>query len=100
MHKQTLFTAMILINVFLGVLFVFSNYYIWNEVNADNYSSPNWNPMAINYVRRNYSNGELVYDGLVSISNYPFWVFWVTMIINISLGIMFLKSEKIARAVE
>jgi hypothetical protein len=93
MSKKTLFIVMILINVFLGVLFVFSNYTIWNKVNADNYSSPYWNPMVISYVYRNYSHGELVYDGLVFISNYPFWVFWVSMIVNILFGIMLLKSK-------
>ncbi len=93
MSKKTIVLAMILINVLLSVLFVASNYAIWNKVNADDYSSPNWTPIGIGYTVRGYFNGELVYDGLVFVYNYPFWLFWVAIITNMLFAIILLRSK-------
>jgi hypothetical protein len=83
---------MILVNILLGVLFVASNYAIWEEVNAQDYASPNWGPIWINYMPRYYSNGELIpASGIIMLRNYPFMIYWVAMITNILFGIILLR---------
>ena len=91
MSKKTILIAMILANILLGVLFVASNYAIWEEINAQDYASPNWSPNMINYMPRIYSNGELIpASTVIVLFNYPFWIYWVAMITNILFGIILL----------
>ncbi len=95
MSKRTIVIVMVLVNIFLGVLFVASNYFIWDNVNAQHYASPYWNPIKISYVPRDYVNGEWIYvQTVIVLSNYPFWLFWVDMIANISFGIMLLRNKE------
>ena len=84
MKKTFLFVAMIAFNVILGILFVVSNYQIWDAINPLDYTSPNWGPRDIFYVPRYFVDGEFVLAQMVVILfNYPFWLFWVAMIGNI-----------------
>jgi hypothetical protein len=95
MSKKRLFVGMVLVNFLLGVLFVISNYSIWDKINAEDYSSPDWNPISVSYVPRDYVNGELIYAlTIVFLTNYPFWLFWVAMILNILFGFFLLKNKE------
>lgn len=85
---------MILFNVVLGVLFVFSNYSIWTAVNQLPYTSPSWGPMSVHFVPRDFVNGGFIYAQLVvNLFNYPFWLFWVAIVGNILFAILIQRSK-------
>jgi hypothetical protein len=86
---------MVLFNVMLGVLFVSSNYYIWNTIDQLPYTSPHWNPLHVSYVPRIYVNGMFVYaQTVITIPNFPFWLFWVAMIANILFAVLLQRSKQ------
>ena len=89
------FVLIILFNVILGVLFVFSNYRIWDTVNQLPYTSPSWGPMDVHYVPRFFVNGEFILEQrVVLLFNYPFWLFWIAMIGNLVLMALILGKQK------
>ena len=94
MSKKRLFVAMVLVNLFFGVLFVVSSYVLWDVVNAQEYASPNWGPFTVSYSPRIYVNGELITaTTIVFLSNVPFLLFWVAMIVNMWFGFLLFKDK-------
>jgi hypothetical protein len=90
-----LLVAVIAFNVVIGALFVVSNYHIWNAVNPLDYTSPNWGPLNIAYVPRFFVDGEFILEQMIVVLvNYPFWLFWVTMIGNILFAIALQRTIK------
>ena len=74
----------IFFNVMLGVAFVFSSYYIWYSLEEYPYTTAHWSPFTVSYVQRNLVDGELVsITAIRFIPNYPFWLFWVAMAVNL-----------------
>ncbi len=89
------FILMILFNVVLAIFFVLSNYSIWNTVNSYHYSSPEWGPRSIVFVPRIFENGIIILEQMIVIlPNYPFWLFWVSMIGNIIFAFLIQASLK------
>jgi hypothetical protein len=92
--RKKLFIAMVLVNFLLGVLFVVSNYVIWDDVNAQKYASPHWGPFTVSYSPRMYVDGVLsTATVIVFLSNYPFWLFWVALIVNMWFGFVLFKDK-------
>ena len=91
MSKQ--FAMMILANIALGVSYVFSNYLIWDAVNQPSYYSTGWGPTSVELVPRPSVNGEPVPQVAFSLINYPFWLFWIAMGVNL-LFIVWLQRNK------
>jgi hypothetical protein len=95
LSRKKLFIAMVLVNLLLGVLFVVSNYVLWDVVNAQGYASPHWGPFTVSYSPRMYVDGVLsTATTIVFLSNYPFWLFWVAMIVNMWFGFLLLKNKE------
>jgi hypothetical protein len=91
MSKQ--FAMMILANIAMGIAFVFSNYIIWNAVNQPSYYSTGWGPTNVEIVPRPSVNGEPVPQAAFSLINYPFWLFWIAIVVNL-LFIVWLQRSK------
>lgn len=86
---------MILFNIAMGTLFVLSNYHIWSIINPLDYTSPNWNPLIIQFIPRYYVDGMLVPAlTFVVLSNYPFWLFWIAMAGNIIIASLIHRENK------
>ncbi len=84
----------LLVDLALGVAFVFSNILLWSVVNQPSYYSTGWGPLAIEIVPRPSVNGEPVPQVAFSLINYPFWLFWVAMIVNILFAVFILRIKK------
>ena len=94
MSRKKLFIAMVLVNFLLGVLFVVSNYIIWDVVNAQEYASPRWGPFTVSYSPRMYVDGVLsTATVIVFLGNGPFALFWVAMVVNMWFGFLLFKSK-------
>ncbi len=81
------FILMILFNVILSVVFIYSNYSLWNTIETIGYAKVSWGPFIIDYT----PIGSDIYG---YIRNYPFSLFWVTMIGNIIFAVLIQKSRK------
>ena len=85
---------MVLVNLLLGVFFVVSNYVLWDVVNAQEYASPHWGPFTVSYSPRMYVDGVLsTATVIVFLSNVPFLLFWVAMIVNMWFGFLLFKDK-------
>jgi hypothetical protein len=76
MSKQ--FKLMFLVNVVLGLLFAYSNYYIWNVLNnirGLSFGYTNWSALLIQV--------DTGMGFLTPIINFPFIIFWVLLITNL-----------------
>ncbi len=92
MHKW--FALMILFNIVIGIVFVFSNYFVWNTVNQSSYYSTDWGPINVEIVPKPSINGEPTPQIAFLIFNYPFWLFWVAMIGNLIFMTMYAKGKE------
>jgi hypothetical protein len=77
----------IVVNLTLASLFVYSNFSLWNLVNAEYpYLIANhWTPLGISaphYVINNEGSIAVV-QGIFWYFNYPFWIFWVLLVANL-----------------
>jgi hypothetical protein len=93
MSKQ--FVLMILANIAIGIAFVFSNCLIWNAVNQPSYYSTGWGPTNVEIVPRPSVNGEPVPQVAFSLINYPFWLFWIAMAVNLYFIVRLQRSKDV-----
>ncbi len=87
------FAVLILFNIIIGIAFILSNYLIWNTVNQPSYYSTEWGPINIEIVPKPSINGEPVPQTAFLIFNYPFWLFWIAIIGNLSLVALMLRKQ-------
>jgi hypothetical protein len=86
----------IITNVVLGLLYVFSSLYLWDRVNSwlGGGSGSMWSAFQITLYPLS-ENWHMV--PITPIPNFPFWLFWVTIAINIYF-IIKLQSSKEAKS--
>ena len=85
----------IIFNVSIGALFVFSNYYIWNSLKEYPYTTADWSPVKVAFVPRDFVNGTLVsMQTIKEILNYPFFLFFLAIAINLFLIFKLQKAER------
>ena len=76
------------------LLFVYSNYSIWNSINSVpivgneanlvHITISNWNPFGVVWHHYAYSNGNLgISDAIFSAYNFPFWLFFIAIALNL-----------------
>jgi hypothetical protein len=82
----------IVTNVVLSLLFVFSNLYVWNKVNnwLGGGSGSLWSAFQITL----YPISENVMSPIIPVNNFPFWLFWVTIAINMYFIIKLQNSKE------
>ena len=76
----------IVVNLTLASLFVYSNFSLWNSVNAEYpyLIASHWTPLGINapHYAINNDGTIAVIQGIFLYFNTPFWIFWVLLIAN------------------
>jgi hypothetical protein len=90
----------IVINILLALLFIYSNYTLWNLVNGNNnyFINSHWSPLGISAPHYTYSNGTLsIVQTVYLYWNTPFWIFWVLLIANLYFILKISKETKQTR---
>jgi hypothetical protein len=87
----------IVINIILCLLFIYFNFSLWGEVNAEYpiLIPSHWSPLGItapHYVILN-DNSIAIVQGLYSYFNYPFWIFFVLLAVNLYFVIKIAKTK-------
>jgi hypothetical protein len=95
----------ILINLILALLFVYSNYSIWNAVNSVptlNGASPvsittsDWKPFEVVWHHYAYYNGNLAMSGAIFFTyNFPYWLFFISTALNLYFIARFTKNKSL-----
>jgi hypothetical protein len=96
MQKHKLLFFVILVNILLGVLFILSNFSIYNDIssNVPTVSALNWSPWIINAPHYGLPNENVVIvTRTYSYFNYPFWMFFVLMFLNLLFMFWLAKSK-------
>ena len=90
-----LFKLMILANVVLALLYVFSSYVIWNTINEwGNFVKTNWSPL---YVTPIPTASIAYYIGSTKptqLLNIPFLLFWAIFATNLCFIIWLYRSKE------
>lgn len=85
--------TIIIFDILIGTLFVFSNLSVWNFLNGK-LTINNWGPYEIIIVPQTIVNGTAsvvgTYTGEI---NYPFILFWIALIGNLVLSIIMMKAK-------
>jgi hypothetical protein len=84
MGKSKLLAIAVTANVTLVLLFAYSNFSIWNELNHYQLIAGSLSPFSINFVSKSVVDGglPLATGGLFSSPNYPFWLFFISTALN------------------
>jgi hypothetical protein len=88
-------------NIALSLLFIYSNYTIWELFRGNNIAhstliSSGWNPLTINVVFSSYSNGAFAtVQGIFTYLNSPYLLFWVLMVTNMYFILKLQKSKQL-----
>lgn len=96
---QRLVKYAIVMNIALSLLFIYSNYTIWdlfrgNNIAHSTITSSSWNPLTINVVFHSYSNGTFAsVEGIFTYLNSPFLLFWVLMLANVFFLVKLQRSN-------
>ena len=100
MFKKLL--PMFLFNVLIGLLFIFSNIYLWGIFNSEvSYFTPTQvginqvsiNPLQVTISHLYLSNGNINLGPLpTQVPNYPFILFWVALVGNICFVVLTLRT--------
>jgi len=84
MHRITKYA--IVANLLLALAFIYSNYSLWNFVNAEYpfLVASHWSPLGIVAPHYQYTEGNisLIQTPFLAF-NFPFWIFWTVLAINL-----------------
>jgi len=84
MHKIAQYA--IVTNIILALVFVYSNFSLWNFVNAEYpfLVASHWSPLGIVAPHYQYTDGNisLIQTPFLTF-NYPFWIFWIAIAVNL-----------------
>jgi hypothetical protein len=75
-------------NVALALFYCWYTFYMWAGLNNLGYVMSRWNPF---YVFVDFGPGV---KGIVTILNVPFWLFWVSMAVNMYYIVKLQKSKE------
>ncbi len=98
MSKNKLVACVFVFNVLMALAFVYSNSSLWDSVNTTypTMTVSQWSPFSIHVMYYHYADGMLsVVQGIFLYFNYPFWLFWVTMMGNLVLMALILRRQPI-----
>jgi hypothetical protein len=93
--RRQLITA-IIVNAFLVLIFIYSNFSIWNMLNEYQLIEGSWSPLSVDYVGKAVVIGgtPLATGGILISPNYPFWLFFFSTAINLYLIIRLQRSKE------
>jgi hypothetical protein len=86
----------VIANVLLVLIFVYSNFSIWDMLNEHSLIQGSWTPWLVDYVGKAVLPGEkpLATGGLLISPNYPFWLFFLSTAVNLYLLIRLQRSKE------
>jgi hypothetical protein len=73
-------------NLIMALIFVYSNFALWNSVNAEYpyLIASHWSPLGISAPHYVITDGSFsIVQTVYMYFNSPFWVFWVLLIANL-----------------
>ncbi len=86
----------IVVNLILALLFVYSNFFLWNSVNAEYpyLIASHWTPLGISapHYAINNDGSIAIVQGIFWYFNTPFWIFWVLLVVNLYFMIRISKQ--------
>ena len=89
--------TVIIVNVFLILFFVYSNYGIWSEFNSQgglgtSGLGPVWIERAVSGA---FIDGQwIAIGGSIMILNWPFWLFFISTAVNLYFIVKLVKSKQ------
>jgi disulfide bond formation protein DsbB len=87
----------IAINLILALAFVYSNFSLWSFVNAESpfLVASHWSPLGIVAPHYLYTDGSISQIQTPFLAfNYPFWIFWITLAMNLFFIVKFGKGRE------
>jgi len=95
MHKIAQYA--IVTNIILALVFVYSNFSLWNFVNAEYpyLVASHWSPLGIVAPHYLYTDGSIsqIQSPFLAF-NYPFWIFWIAIALNLVFIIMLGRGKE------
>ena len=88
-----------IINITVSMFFIYTSYIQWDLFNGNNIAetkiiSSSWNAYRINIVFHRYDNNAFsTMQTIFTYYNFPFWLFWILLAVNIFL-VFYLTKEK------
>jgi len=85
----------IAVNLLLALVFVYSNFSIWDLVNAEYpyLIASHWSPLGISAPHYVITDGSIAIVQTVFLYfNTPFWIFWVLLAVNLFFILMISKE--------
>jgi hypothetical protein len=79
-----------ILDAILGVLFVATNWWIWDYLDGKNTANV-WGPFQITIIPQFPGGGPVGVS--TPIPNYPFIIFWVALAVNFIFVVLALKKE-------
>jgi hypothetical protein len=73
-------------NLIMALIFVYSNFALWNSVNAEYpyLIASHWSPLGISAPHYVITDGSFsIVQTVYMYFNTPFWIFWVLLIANL-----------------
>jgi hypothetical protein len=86
----------IVVNLTIALLFVYSNFSLWNSVNAEYpyLIASHWSPLGISAPHYIISDGSFaVVQTIYLYFNTPFWIFWILMAVNLFFIVKLTKTK-------
>ncbi len=96
MSKNKLIALVFVFNVLMALAFVYSNSSLWDSVSTTypTMTASQWSPFSIHVMYYHYADGTIsVVQGIFLYFNYPFWLFWVTMMGNLVFTALILRRQ-------
>ena len=88
MNKKNVLSILLLFDVLVGVLFVASNWWIWQYLGGK-VTLNSWGPFQISIIPQTIAGESVNTVGtFISLPNYPFIIFWVALAGNFALGLL------------
>jgi hypothetical protein len=92
------FRIVVVINALLVLAFVASNCIQWADINKYTTTSLlqiNWDPSSITLLLRNiYPNGIIIGSGMERIVNFPFMIFFLSLVVNLCFIFLLQRSKE------
>ncbi len=96
MSKNKLMAFVFVFNVLMALAFVYGNFSLWASVSTTypTMTASQLSPFSIHVMYYHYTDGTIsVVQGIFLYFNYPFWLFWVSMIGNLVLMVLILRRQ-------
>ncbi len=89
----------IITNILLALLFLYSNFTLWDLVNGNSTTlliTSHWNPLKVTAMHHSYVNGIFsTAQTVFSYDNTPFWIFFILLAVNLFF-LLKLSKDKVS----